>query len=88
MAISKSMCVGCRNDFYNGKNPPGVKTCWSFKGARVVERIRVGTWQSPPYKWRPHKTLNCYHCEGGVLLGRNDPRVVEPQPAGKSNGPA
>lgn len=31
-------CVGCRDDFYNDKNPLGVKRCWSLKSAKKVRR--------------------------------------------------
>lgn len=35
----KSMCHGCRDDFYNDHNPYGVKECWGFKNARVVDKV-------------------------------------------------
>ncbi len=74
---TKQMCQGCRNDFYNGHNLLGVKECWSFERADVVEKMRVGTWQNPPYTWAPKTTLTCYSPEGGVMIGRGDSRVVE-----------
>jgi len=33
----KSMCVGCGDDFYNGHNPYGIRECWHFKKAKVVD---------------------------------------------------
>jgi hypothetical protein len=36
---SKNMCLGCRDDFYNGKNPIGIQECWGFKTARVVDKV-------------------------------------------------
>lgn len=37
-------CAGCRDDFYNGNNPMGVKECWMLKTAKIVTRYRTGTW--------------------------------------------
>lgn len=43
--MAKSMntkhCLGCVNDFYNGKNPYGVKECWSLKNAALTTRYRL-----------------------------------------------
>lgn len=76
MKKTRELCRGCREDFYNGNNDLGVKECWSFRGARVVERMRVGAWESPPYKWTPQTTLHCHSPEGGVMITRKDPRIV------------
>lgn len=75
MAKSRAMCSGCRNNFYNGNNDIGVKECWSFKSAKVVTRMRVGTWQPPPYIWNPQKVLSCYHESGASFIERSDSRV-------------
>ncbi len=84
MPKSKEMCSGCHNDFYNGHNEIGVKECWSFKGAKVVQRMRVGTWQRPPYVWSAYKTLSCYlPTRGTSLVCRNDPRVITAKQAEK-----
>lgn len=72
---SKKMCVGCRDDYYNHSQPDG---CWMFPDARIVERMKVGTFQTPPYKWKPRQTLNCYSPEGscgGVMISEDDPRI-------------
>ena len=76
MAKEKKMCVGCRQNFYNGNNSYGIKECWSFKSAKVVTRVSVGTWQAPPYEWRPQKTFDCHSPEGRHWLKRDDCRVV------------
>lgn len=76
MKKTRELCNGCHDDFYNGKNPHGVKACWSFERAKIVEHMHVGTRQNPPYKWKPRKGLSCYHPEGGVMITRDDPRVV------------
>lgn len=74
MPKSKSMCSGCRNDFYN-HNCEGE--CWSFKNAKIVTRMQVGTWQPPPYIWFGIKCLTCYHAEGYSMIERSDCRVVK-----------
>ena len=48
--MNRRHCAGCRNDFYNGNNKLGVKECWSLADAKLVSRIPVGYWESPPYK--------------------------------------
>jgi len=62
----KSLCHGCRDDFYNGQNPLGVNECWSFKSASVVTRWRIGWWTAPdsPRAFRKVETLNCHHAPG------------------------
>ena len=47
MSITKQDCVGCDNDFYNGKNPLGVKRCWMLENAKPVTRYRIGWWTPP-----------------------------------------
>jgi len=75
MAKNKSMCFGCRDNFYNGNNSIGVKECWLYKTAKVVTRTRVGTWEPPPYKWIPIKILSCYHAEGCSFIEKIDCRI-------------
>jgi len=58
-------CSGCRDNFYNSNNGLGVKECWSFKSAKIVWRIPVGMWESPPYLHKKKKRVaNCWHGEG------------------------
>jgi len=73
MAKSKELCRDCREDYYNHAGRDG---CWSYAKAKVVKRVLVGTWQPPPYIWRPRAVLSCYHREGEHLLERDDCRVV------------
>ena len=71
---SKAMCCGCRDHFYNVNR---VEGCWSFKNAKVVKRVRVGTWEPPPYsKDRAEPCLSCYRPEGYSMLELTDSRVV------------
>lgn len=81
MAKSKAMCSGCRDDFYNQNVDGG---CWCFKTATIVLRVRVGTWEPPPYSpSRKQKVLSCYHCEGSSFLKLDDCRVRDtPFPKG------
>ena len=75
MKKTKAMCPGCYSNFYNHG---GHKGCWNFAGATVVKRVRVGTWEPPPYSpTRAEQVLSCYRSEGYALLGLNDCRVRE-----------
>lgn len=68
MLKSKSMCEGCRDDFYNDKNPYGVKECWSFPEAEVVKRKFVPMSQRPPWNQRAETTLSCYQRPGSIKV--------------------
>ena len=75
-------CRGCRNDFYNGQNDLGVKKCWSFKGARVVTRYRIGWWTAPTSKksYRKVRTLDCHHATGKYMDYKSIPRGTPSTP--------
>ena len=63
--FDKKHCSGCRNNFYNGNNSFGVRGCWSSKGAKIVKRIPIGFWESPPYLNKKTVSVpNCWHDEG------------------------
>jgi hypothetical protein len=66
MKKSKALCVGCRDDFYNGQNPMGVKECWGYATAKVVQRFRLGWWITPdtPGAFEKVTTLSCHHAPG------------------------
>lgn len=72
MPKSKTMCRGCRDDFYNRNREGG---CWMYAKARIVERVPVGTWQPPPYERLPVKVLSCFHCTGTHYLELTDCRI-------------
>ena len=59
-------CAGCRNDFYNDKNPLGVRRCWSLDRAKVVKRWRIGTWTDPtqPGAFARVTTYDCHEADG------------------------
>lgn len=65
---SKSMCAGCRDDFYNGNNPMGIQECWHFTSATVENRIIVGIHERPPYKRKPQACLSCFHPTGKAAV--------------------
>lgn len=73
MNKTKEMCRGCREDHYNHAVTGG---CWSFKSAKIVTRTQVGTWQNPPYRWIPTKTLSCHRAQGKVWIEKDDCRIV------------
>lgn len=59
-------CNGCHNDFYNGKNPMGIKECWSLKTAKVVTRYRIGWWTPPTSRdaFQKVTTHDCHRAPG------------------------
>lgn len=70
------LCGGCRNDYYNQPGHSTTGKCWMLGASRVVQRTRVGTWQNPPYRWQPVKTLSCHHPEGSAWIAIDDVRIV------------
>ncbi len=59
---TKAMCSGCRDDFYNDHNPLGVKECWMFKKATVVNKVGYSSIHVPNGPdTKMEKTLDCWH---------------------------
>lgn len=59
--ITLDQCHGCENDFYNGKNPMGIKRCWSFESAEPIKVRMIHVDLRPPYKHIPLETKpSCY----------------------------
>jgi hypothetical protein len=54
------LCVGCRDDFYNGKNDLGIPECWCLKDAKLVWRKEVHIDQVPPWLQAPVHVLSCF----------------------------
>ncbi len=69
---TKTLCSGCRDDFYNRNRPEG---CWQFAKAKLVQLTIVGIWQNPPYKWQPQDTLSCHNPDGSVWIKEDDVRI-------------
>jgi len=61
-------CSGCRNDFYNDKNPMGIKRCWSLDTAELVLKKEVSMSQVPPWTQKPKQVLSCYHRDGFIYV--------------------
>lgn len=62
-------CAGCEDDFYNGKNPYGILTCWHLKAARLVPRLLIHIDQPPPYRdVKPQPLPNCYRMARHVAV--------------------
>lgn len=68
MKKSKNDCIGCKDNFYNGNNPYGVKECWCFEGAKKIKRKKVGLNDVPPWDWKPQKFLDCRREKGYVFI--------------------
>lgn len=61
-------CVGCRDDFYNGKNDLGVARCWGLDSATFVKRIEIHVDQRPPYRQSPRSVPSCYKKARHVMI--------------------
>lgn len=64
--MDQKHCLGCEDDFYNGKNPMGVKQCWGLKTAKILTRYEIDTWTTPTQRgaFSEVKKPNCYHAKG------------------------
>jgi hypothetical protein len=63
-------CAGCRNDFYNGKNPLGVQRCWSLDDARMCTRYRLSIHTPMDIRgaYAKVKVPQCYHVSGFIHI--------------------
>lgn len=68
MTMDPAKCVGCSNDFYNGKNDLGVKRCWSLDTAKVQLRRRVGVNDVPPWTRKSEPLPSCYRQSGFIFV--------------------
>jgi len=75
----RKLCVGCRDNFYNGNNGLGVKECWLLKGARPVTRYRIGWWVRPTElkAFSKVKTLSCHNAPGKYADYENLPSCAK-----------
>ena len=62
--MNETHCKGCRDNFYNGHNPLGVKECWHRKSAKIVWLKLVPYSMRPPWNVPAQKLPECYHQEG------------------------
>jgi hypothetical protein len=74
---TKSMCVGCYNNFYNGN---GAEGCWDFPSAVVKTRyqIEVCTRPTEAGAFTKMETLSCYR-KSGVVFYNELPDFVRPE---------
>lgn len=70
--MNPERCIGCRDDFYNGKNPYGIENCWGLMTAKLVMRRRVAMDERPPWRRTPEEIPSCYREAGYVFV---DPAV-------------
>ena len=66
--MDKQHCVGCRDDFYNGKNELGVGECWLLKTAKLQTKYAIG-WHTPMDKkgnFTKVKKPSCYRKPGQI----------------------
>ncbi len=66
---TKDLCVGCRNNFYNGNNSYGIAECWSYKSARIARKKFVPIDLRPPWKLPVITTLSCHWKQRFVAVG-------------------
>ena len=53
-------CYGCEQDFYNDKNPLGIKECWSLADMTIIWRKKVSVDQRPPWTQAFKRYPHCY----------------------------
>jgi hypothetical protein len=72
---STKYCKGCRDNFYNGSNPLGVKKCWCLEDAKVVIRYKLEWWTRPTTKgaFEKVKTYDCHNAAGRYVLYKELP---------------
>mgnify|MGYP001576579523 CR=1 FL=1 len=79
---SKTLCEGCRNDFYNQPgNAPGGE-CWLFQKAKVATRWRLPWWTAPTESgaFTKVRTLDCHTEPGRFAFYETLPKfAVDPQ---------
>ena len=73
-------CRGCRDDFYNGKNPLGVKSCWLLPKATLLTRYRPHRDSMPGSKgaFTEMTRPSCYG-ESGFCFYSKLPEFVKPE---------
>lgn len=68
---SKSYCIGCTENFYNGNNEYGISECWSFKSAKLIKRKKVCMSQIPPWNQSAQVYMSCRREKGYVFVGEH-----------------
>ena len=63
----KHYCIGCREDYYNhDDNLQGVKECWNFKDAKIINVYAIGWWvpQDKASNFYKTKKPTCFSAPG------------------------
>ena len=66
--MDKKHCRGCRDNFYNGNNPLGVKECWMLEDAKLIMRKEVDINQRPPWDQKAKRVPSCYSKAGSIFV--------------------
>jgi len=68
--VDPTHCHGCEDDFYNDKNPYGVKACWSLKDAKVIARFEISVHapMGTRRNYQPVQRPQCYRQKGVVFV--------------------
>ncbi len=68
--IKDKYCIGCHDNYYN----PG---CWSRKTRKIVWRIMIGMWESPPYlNKKKSRVASCWHGIGNQRNIAVNPKAI------------
>lgn len=73
-------CRGCEDDFYNNRNPHGVKQCWSLESAELVTRWRLGVWTQPTVRgaFTEVRVFDCRREKGFVFYKELPAFAIDP----------
>ncbi len=55
--MKKDKCCGCQGEMY--QNRDNYK-CWHYDTAKIVWRVPIGHWETPPYIVKCVRIPNCY----------------------------
>jgi hypothetical protein len=76
--MNKDKCHGCSNDYYNREGNSDTGECWMLQSARIIERVRIGIWERPPYKKIVESIYHCHQPDNGTMwISPNDSRIKE-----------
>lgn len=84
--IPLSACVGCHDDFYNGRSGPASR-CWSAEKGTMITRYRIHYLTEPTRKGAYTKVLapSCYHQVNRNVFHNSLPAYVKPEDLNRKN---
>lgn len=73
-------CIGCDQDFYNGRENFTGRDCWSRKDAKVVTRFKLEWWTQPdaPGAFQKVQTHDCHTERGKYAFYKELPSFAVP----------